>query len=198
MKLSRWIARSTFLLALCASVPAFAAPTILVSVPEQRMVVMNNGVLVGHYPISTSKYGHGDRPNSYATPLGTLVVADKIGAGAPTGAVFKARHFTGEIIRPNSRGRDPIVTRILHLRGLDACNSQAYDRGIYIHGTPEEYKIGHPASYGCIRMRSKDVVQVFDAVPVGTKIEIVNAPLRQALAAWAAKQPMAGRGIAAN
>ncbi len=178
---------------------ASAAPFIIVSVPEQRLVVMDNGVLVGHYPVSTSKFGLGDRPSSFATPLGTLVVAAKVGEGAPTGAVFKSKHFTGEILPPNARGRDPIVTRILHLRGLDACNSRAFDRGIYIHGTTEEFKIGHPASYGCIRMRSRDVVRVFDAVPVGTKIEIVNTSLRQALVEVAAHQlATANRHLAAN
>ncbi len=160
---------------------------------------MDNGVLIGHFPVSTSKYGLGDRPSSFATPLGALEVAAKVGDGAPTGAVFKGQHFTGEILRPNSPGRDPIVTRILHLRGLEASNACAYDRGIYIHGTPEEWKIGRPASYGCIRMRSRDVVKVFDVVPVGTKIEIVNSPLRQAMAEWASRQPIiSARSLAAN
>ena len=199
MKITRWLNRFAALLAACAGGSLFAAPFIVVSVPEQRLVVMDNGVLVGHYPVSTSKFGVGDRPSSYATPLGTLEVAAKVGGGAPMGAVFKGQHFTGEILPPNSTGRDPIVTRILHLRGLDACNSRAFDRGIYIHGTTEEFKIGRPASYGCIRMRSSDVVRVFDAVPVGTKIEIVNTSLRQALAEWATHQPTpAGRHLAAN
>jgi hypothetical protein len=200
MKSHRWISWFTLLLAIGASgLPVHAAPYILVSVPEQRMVVMDNGVLVGHYPVSTSKYGLGDRPSSYATPLGTLEIAAKVGDGAPVGAVFKGQHFTGEILRPNSPGRDPIVTRILHLRGLDASNARAFDRGIYIHGTPEEWKIGRPASYGCIRMRSRDVVRVFDTVAVGTKIEIVDAPLRQALAEWVSRQPIAPtRHLAAN
>jgi lipoprotein-anchoring transpeptidase ErfK/SrfK len=173
------------------------APEIIISVPDQRMVLMENGVLAAHYPISTSKFGLGDQPSSYATPLGTLEVAAKVGDGAPLGAVFKSQHMTGEVLPPNAPGRDPIVTRILHLRGLDACNSRAYDRGIYIHGTTEEAKIGRPASYGCIRMRSRDVVQVFNAVPVGTKIEIVNAPLRRALADYAVQHANTGH-MAAN
>ncbi len=198
MKILYRVCRIALLLfAICTG--AVAAPSIIISIPEQHLVVIDNGVLVGHYPVSTSKYGLGDRPSSFATPLGTLEVAAKVGEGAPVGAVFKGQHFTGEVLPPNSTGRDPIVTRILHLRGLDACNSRAFERGIYIHGTPEEWKIGHPASYGCIRMRSRDVVSVFNEVPVGTKIEIVNTPLRQAMAEWAARQPMAsGRQVAAN
>jgi L,D-transpeptidase catalytic domain len=108
-------------------------------------------------------------------------VASKVGAGAPQGAVFKSQRFTGEVLRPNSPGRDPIVTRILHLRGLDTGNCRAYGRGIYIHGTPEERKIGRPASYGCIRMRSRDVVRLFDATPVGTRIAIVKTSISRAL-----------------
>jgi lipoprotein-anchoring transpeptidase ErfK/SrfK len=178
---------------------ASAAPIIFVSVPEQRLMIMENGVMVGHYPVSTSKFGLGDRPSSFETPVGTLEVAAKVGDGAPSGAVFKGQQMTGEICRPNSRGRDPIVTRILHLRGLEAGNSRAFDRGIYIHGTPEEWKIGHPASYGCIRMRSCDVVKVFSAVAVGTKVEVVNTSLRQALAEWTAGQPISsGKHLAAN
>ncbi|MEP6671667.1 MAG: L,D-transpeptidase [Chthoniobacter sp.] len=183
--------------ALCLSrLAVSAAPEIIISVPDQRLVLMENGVLVGHYPISTSKFGLGDQPNSYATPLGTLEVAAKVGDGAPLGAVFKGQHFTGEVLRANAPGRDPIVTRILHLRGLDASNCRAFDRGIYIHGTPEESNIGRPASYGCIRMRSRDVVRIFAAVPVGTKIEVVNAPLRRALAEYAAQHLNQGRRVA--
>jgi hypothetical protein len=197
---SHWIRCLTVLLVLGACrFTTVAAPFLLVSVPEQRMVMIDNGVLVAHFPVSTSKFGLGDRPSSYATPLGTLEVAAKVGAGAPVGAVFKGQRFTGEILRPNSSGRDPIVTRILHLRGLEAENSRAFVRKIYIHGTPEERKIGRPASYGCIRMRSRDVVRVFNAAPVGTKIQIVNLSLRRAVAEWAARQAIpTNRGLAAN
>jgi lipoprotein-anchoring transpeptidase ErfK/SrfK len=73
------------------------------------------------------------------------------------------------------------VTRILRLRGLESSNARAFGRGIYIHGTAEERRVGRPASYGCIRMKSRDVVRLFDAVPLGAKVEIVNAPLRRAL-----------------
>lgn len=200
MKSHRWMNCFALLATLCLSrVAASAVPVIMVSVPDQRLAIVDNGVLVGHYPVSTSKYGLGDQPGTFATPLGTLEVAAKVGDGAPMGAVFKAQRFTGEILRPNSPGRDPIVTRILHLRGLDASNARAFERGIYIHGTPEEAKIGRPASYGCIRMRSRDVVRVFDTVPVGTKIEIVNFSLRRALAEWATNQPLASTsGLAAN
>ncbi len=170
----------------------------MVSVPDQRLALVENGVPVVQFPVSTSKFGVGDRSGSYATPLGALEIAAKIGDNAPLGSVFKSRVRTGEILTPNAPGRDPIVTRILWLRGLEACNAQAYERGIYIHGTPVENLIGRPASYGCIRMRSRDVIRLFDATPVGTKIDVVNAPLRRAIVdAYVGQRVRTGR-IAAN
>ena len=195
MRMNRSIACLCLILATCAApVRSFAGTAIIVSVSEQKLAVIENGQRVAQFPISTSKYGLGDRPRSYATPLGLLEVASKVGAGAPQGAVFKSQRFTGEVLRPNAPGRDPIVTRILHLRGLEAGNARAFDRGIYIHGTPEERKIGRPASYGCIRMRSRDVVRVFDATPVGTRIEIVRTSISRALTQFA----FAGHHLAAN
>lgn len=155
--------------------------SIVVSVPDQSMVVMQNGVPIARYAVSTSKYGLGDSNGRYTTPLGNLEVAQKIGDNAPMGAVFKGRHWTGEVLQPNAWGRDPIVTRILWLRGLDSNNRNAYSRGIYIHGTPVENLIGRPASYGCIRMRSRDVVRLFDTVGVGARISILNMSLGRAI-----------------
>jgi lipoprotein-anchoring transpeptidase ErfK/SrfK len=160
---------------------AKAETSLLVSVPDQKLIVVQNGLRMAQYPVSTSKFGLGDRSSSYATPLGSLEICQKIGAGAPEGAVFKGRRRTGEVVRPNSRGRDPIVTRILWLRGLEAKNARAHDRGIYIHGTPQESMIGRPASYGCIRMKSRDVVRLFETTPVGAKVDIVNTSASRAL-----------------
>ena len=167
--------------ALFGPVPAMATPSIVVSVPEQTLALINDGVVIARYRISTSKFGLGDRSGTYATPLGAMAVASKIGANAPLGAVFKNRRMTGEILPPNAPGRDPIVTRILWLRGLERANAHAFNRNIYIHGTPEERLIGRPASYGCIRMRSRDVAQLFSAVPVGTRIQVSNIGLASAV-----------------
>jgi hypothetical protein len=112
-----------------------------------------------------------------------MEVAGKIGEGAPLGAVFKNRRMTGEILAPNAAGRDPIVTRILWLRGLEAGNENAFSRNIYIHGTPVERLIGRPASYGCIRMRSKDVVELFNLMTVGARVQVSEEPLGRAIAA---------------
>jgi hypothetical protein len=175
-------------LALFAATDMMAAPSLVVSVPDQTLAVIDGGVVVEKFPVSTSRFGLGDSPNSYATPLGSLEIASKIGANAPLGAVFKSRKPTGEILKPNAAGRDPIVTRILWLRGLERENARAYNRGIYIHGTPVEQLIGRPASYGCIRMRSRDIARIFNEVGVGTKIEITNAGLSKAVAQATMKQ----------
>jgi lipoprotein-anchoring transpeptidase ErfK/SrfK len=161
---------------------ALATPSVVISVPDQTLALIDDGVVVARFPVSTSKFGLGDRAGTYATPLGSMSIASKIGANAPLGAVFKNRRMTGEVLPPNAPGRDPIVTRILWLRGLEKGNAHAYGRNIYIHGTPEERLIGRPASYGCIRMRSRDVAQVFSAVNVGTKIEVANSGLGPAVA----------------
>ena len=175
-----------------------AAPAVVVSIADQQLALVENGEPVAQFPISTSKFGVGDRPGSYATPLGLLEIASKIGANAPLGAVFKSRAPTGEILRPNARGRDPIVTRILWLRGLEKQNALAYDRAIYIHGTPVERLIGRPASYGCIRMRSRDVANLFSLVTVGTRIAIVNCNLREAIARISSGSLATALGFAAN
>ena len=150
---------------------------VVVSVPEQRLVVLNEGKPMATYPVSTSKFAIGDMPGSRGTPLGELEIAKKIGDAAPSGTVFKSRKRTGEILPPDAPGRDPIVTRILWLKGLEPQNANAYGRYIYIHGTPEERNIGRPASYGCVRMRSSDVIQLYNVVGWGARVSIVNAPL---------------------
>jgi len=150
---------------------------LLISIPQQRMLVLKNGTPIGMYPVSTSKFGVGDRAGSYDTPLGHLEIARKFGDDAPSGEVFKSRKPTGEVVLPDSPGRDPIVTRILWLKGLESQNRDAYSRCIYIHGTPEERNLGKPVSFGCIRMRSADVINLYNTVGVGAKVDIITTPL---------------------
>ena len=160
---------------LATAIAAANTVEMVVSVPEQKLYVFNDaGENVRTYRISTSAHGLGDGRGTYATPMGKLEVASKIGAGAAVGTVFKAGRRTGEICKVNAKGRDPIVTRILHLRGLEKENAHAFGRCIYIHGTPDERRIGKPVSYGCIRMKSTDVMELFDMVNVGTQIEVTS------------------------
>lgn len=150
---------------------------IFISVPDQSLAVLQDGEVLGKFRVSTSKFGLGDTYGSYKTPLGDLRVCDKVGGGLAPGSVLSGRHATGEVLPPNAKGRDPIVTRILWLDGCEAANQHARSRGIYIHGTAEEKYIGRPMSYGCIRMRSEDVLKVYDLSPVGTPVRIETRKL---------------------
>jgi hypothetical protein len=152
-----------------------------VSVSDQKLAVVVNGKIFKDYRISTSRYGEGDNWGSWRTPTGMLQIAGKIGASAPAGAVFSRRQVTGEVLPANAPGRDPIVSRIIWLRGLEEGNRNAYKRCIYIHGTPQEAFLGRKASFGCIRMRSADVIEVFNWVNVGTPVAILQDPLKRAI-----------------
>ena len=173
--------RVIFLGAVAIVIASCAAPDtrhhIVISAREQKLALLDHGSLMAIYPVSTSKFGLGDWPGSSFTPLGELEVEEKIGDHAPPGTVFKDRRRTGEIVQPDSPGRDPIVTRILWLRGREPQTTNAYARMIYIHGTPEERNIGLPASYGCIRMRSSDIINLYEIVGRGAEVTIVDAPL---------------------
>jgi lipoprotein-anchoring transpeptidase ErfK/SrfK len=144
----------------------------IVSVPDQALALVDRGKLIARYSISTSKFGTGDSAASFRTPLGTLFVSAKIGDRLPPGTVIKNRIPTGEIVAVDAPGRDTIVSRVIWLRGMEAQNQKARDRCIYIHGTPEERRIGTPASFGCIRMRSRDIIDLYDRVHIGTHILI--------------------------
>ena len=146
---------------------------VLISVADQKLVMLRDGGVIGKYKISTSKFGVGDSYGSYKTPLGRFRVCDKIGGELESGAVIKHRSATGEVIAVNAKGRDPIVTRVIWLDGLEEQNRNARARGIYIHGTPEENNLGRPVSWGCIRMRSEDVIEIFSEIPSGTPVNII-------------------------
>jgi len=150
---------------------------LVVSVAEQRMALLTDGQPVATFKVSTSKFGLGDIPGSNYTPLGHLKVAKKIGEGLPSGMRLKDRKPTGEIVPPNSPGRDPIVSRILWLKGMEAQNAGAYPRYIYIHGTAAEADLGTAASYGCVRMASRDIIWLFDQVGKGARVDIFQGPL---------------------
>jgi hypothetical protein len=66
------------------------------------------------------------------------------------------------------------------LEGIEPSNKNARTRCIYIHGTPQERMIGTASSFGCVRMRSADVIEVFDAVPIGTTVTIIPGKLPRA------------------
>lgn len=151
---------------------------LIVSLNDQKLLLVHDGAPVKSYKVSTSKFGIGDRPNSNCTPLGRLQVVKKIGGGTPMGSVFKNRRLTGEVIKPNAPGRDPIVTRILWLRGTEPRNQNAFRRTIYIHGTPEERRLGSPASFGCIRMSSRDVADLYNRIGYNADVFIIRKSIQ--------------------
>ena len=141
------------------------------------------GQVLRHYVVSTAANGAGERQGSYRTPRGRHIIRAKIGAGQPENTVFVRRRPTGEIYSPElgtaHPGRDWILTRILWLSGcepgfnrLGECDTMR--RYVYIHGTPDEVELGKPGSKGCVRMRNRDLLELFDLVEAGTPVEIVE------------------------
>ncbi len=157
-------------------------PRILISIPAQTLTLAGDeGGVFRRYPVSTARNGAGERSGSECTPRGRHIVRAKIGAGAPENTVFVGRRPTGEIWTPALEAqfpdRDWILTRILWLSGCEVGFNRLGDvdtmrRYVYIHGTPDAVEVGKPGSIGCIRMRNRDLVELFDRVPVRTPVEI--------------------------
>lgn len=150
-------------------------------VSSQKMLLLQNELIIKNYSISTALKGVGEQYGSEKTPRGWHVIRAKIGANAPINTVFVRRRPTGEIFNPDFitqfPGRDWILTRILWLSGLEHHKNRlgkvdSMRRKIYIHGTPDHVVMGIPGSKGCIRMRNQDMVELFDYVPVGTRVLI--------------------------
>ena len=158
---------------------------IRVSLPRQSLQLFDDaGHRAREYAVSTSKNGAGEQCDSNCTPRGKHIIRAKIGAGLPLNAVFVGRRPTGEIytseLGERHPGRDWILTRILWLSGCEPGVNRLRQvdtmrRFIYIHGTSDEQRIGNAASHGCIRMRNRDVVELFDAVTPGTPVEITDS-----------------------
>ena len=105
------------------------------------------------------------------TPTGRFRIAEKIGGGMPLGTVFKSRRRV-KATKKLMRDADLVMTRILWLDGLGPENANTHERFIYIHGTNHEESIGEPASHGCIRMKSDDLMELFELVEVDTPVAI--------------------------
>ena len=160
-------------------------PRLRVSLPTQTLELLDDaGRALRRYSVSTSRNGAGELMDSYCTPRGRHVVRAKIGAGAAENAVFVARRPTGEIYNAELGAlhpeRDWMLTRILWLSGCKPGFNRlgkvdTMQRYIYIHGSPDTTPMGRPGSIGCIRMRNRDIIELFDAVPAGTAVEIVDA-----------------------
>ncbi len=156
---------------------------LIVDIGKQRMHHYRGTRLVKTYKVSTSKFGIGNRAGSQKTPLGVHWIRKKIGRNARFGTIFKARINTGKqvrIITDNSPSKaDYVTSRIMWLQGLEPGKNRGYridsfKRYIYIHGTGEEGRIGRPASHGCVRMYNRDVIELFDRLPLYTLVNIIR------------------------
>jgi lipoprotein-anchoring transpeptidase ErfK/SrfK len=157
-------------------------PRIKIDIRSQHLDLLDDsGTLIRRYPISSAKNGVGELNGSFCTPRGRHIIRAKIGAGQPLNAVFIERRPTGEIYTPelarSSPGRDWILTRILWLSGCERGYNRmgqvdTMRRAIYIHGSPDTAEMGKPGSHGCIRMRNRDIVELFDLVPIRTSVDI--------------------------
>jgi hypothetical protein len=165
--------------------PGYSTERVLVvDTTGQKMLLLEQGKVAGEWVISTAAKGVGSQKGSDQTPLGVHRIAQKIGAGAAFGAIFKSRQDTGRIAniltRPDQNSADDSVTsRVMWLDGLEpgvnkGGNVDSHERFIYIHGTDEEGKLGRPASHGCIRMRNQDVIDLFDRVDENTLVVITQ------------------------
>jgi L,D-transpeptidase YbiS len=152
-----------------------------VSLAAQRLDLLEGERVVAHHPVSTAAVGPGERIGSQGTPRGEHVIRAKIGAGCPSGTVFVSRRPTGEICTAARYHAEPerdwILSRILWLSGCERGRNRLGDvdtmrRYIYIHGCPDEIPVGVPLSHGCVRMRNKHVIALFDLVSVGTRVRI--------------------------
>lgn len=157
--------------------------SIEISIARQRLRLMEKGKVVMDVPVSTAKNGPGEEMGSECTPRGAHVIRARIGAGCESGTVFVARRPTGEVYTPELGerypGRDWILTRILWLSGLEPGRNRlgkldTMRRFIYLHGTPDSVPLGQPGSRGCVRMRNRDIMDLFERVPVGTRVDILE------------------------
>ncbi len=158
--------------------------SLTIKVGEQTLEVRNKqGVLLDVYSVSTAKKGTGSIKGSEQTPLGWHIIRAKIGSEMPENTVFVGRRPTGEIysaaLEQKFPERDWILTRILWLSGLEVGrnrlgNCDTMQRYIYIHGCPDVFPMGKPLSHGCIRMRNRDIIQLFNQVLVGTPVQIIQ------------------------
>jgi lipoprotein-anchoring transpeptidase ErfK/SrfK len=118
---------------------------IVVSIPDRKLALIEDGRVVKVYPTAV---GRATSP----TPSGTFTIVQRISNPAWYGA--------GKVVAPGKS--NPLGTRWLGL------SRKSYG----IHGTNEPRSIGRNASHGCVRMRNRDVEDLFARVAVGDLVEL--------------------------
>ncbi len=155
-----------FLLVMAAAkVPAQVPATkrirreVLVSVADRKLAVLDDGNVVRIFPIAV-----GARVSP--SPKGEFQIANRV--------VNPAYYHPGIVIQPGKN--NPLGTRWIGLTR----------KGYGIHGTNEPGSIGKAASHGCIRLRNRDIQELFAMVTVGDTVEIRGEPDQQTAAIFAA------------
>ena len=161
--------------------PSAAESWLRVNIPCQTIEFVAGDQAVRSWPVSTARNGPGEWRGSECTPRGWHRIRARIGEGMPINTVFRGRRPTGEIydhwLEAKSPGRDWILTRILWLGGLEPGFNRygGVDtawRYVYIHGSPDRGVTGSPASHGCVRMKSPDMLELFDLARAGMRVLI--------------------------
>lgn len=157
------------------------ADLLYVSIHRQTMYHVREKKLVHTYTVATATKGPGCERDSYCTPTGLHRICSKHGDDVPELGILRDREFAGHLADPDFAGvdKDWITSRILWLEGLEqgvnlGGDVDSRDRMIYIHGTANERSLGTPSSMGCIRMRNNDIIALYDLVPVGTLVVILD------------------------
>ena len=128
-----------------ALVRAAGRRVIVVSIPERKLVLMEDGAVKKVYPVAVGKV-------STPSPAGRFTINTRV--SNPT----YSHH--GKVVAPGPR--NPVGSRWM---GLSV-------KGYGIHGTNEPGSIGKAASHGCIRMGKADLEELFAQVEVGDAVEI--------------------------
>ena len=155
---------------------------IFVSIKKQRLYHIKHDTIIKEYIISSSAYGTGNKTESNKTPLGLHKVKEKYGDNTPINGRMIDRVYNGDIAtiyKDSTKSKtDDITSRILWLKGMEKGKNKgggidSFKRYIYIHGTSEEGSLGNPASHGCIRMKNKEVIDLYNKVAIGTLVLIL-------------------------
>ena len=155
---------------------------LFISIENQRLYHIKNEKIINKFIISSSEYGTGNQDGSNKTPIGLHKIKEKYGKNTPINGIMVNRVFYGNIAKIHTDKKksilDDITSRVIWLEGMEKGKNKgkgidSYYRYIYIHGTTEEGRLGTPASHGCIRMRNKEVIDLFNAVEVGTLVLVL-------------------------
>ena len=161
---------------------AFANEVLYISIKQQKLYHIQNDSIIKEYIISSSAYGIGSKAGSNKTPIGLHSIKEKYGDNTPINGKMTGRVFHGNIATiytDETRSKtDDVTSRILWLEGMEKGKNKgkgidSFSRYIYIHGTSEEGRLGKPASHGCIRMKNKEVIDLYKLVEVGTLVLIL-------------------------